>query len=88
MQEAQAKGAKLPAVDPLTGQAVTPDSLAAYDAVFNPDKWQARQTSKPVTIQSTPGLTVLQGGSVPPDSGQVTIVRTQSIPTTPTPKAA
>lgn len=88
VQEAQANGSKLPESDPLTGLPVTPDSLAAYDAVFNPDKWQVRQISKPVTIQSTPGLTVLQGGSVPPDSGQVTIERTQSILTTPTSKAA
>ena len=83
VQEAQASGAKLPTVDPLTGQPVTPDSLAAYDAAFNPDKWRTRETSKPVTIQSSPGLTVLQGGPVPPDSGKVTILRTQGVGSAP-----
>lgn len=79
VQEAQANGTKLPEVDPLTGQPVTPDSLAAYDAAFNPDKWRMRETSKPVTIQSSAGTSVIQGGSVPPDSGPVTIVRTQTV---------
>jgi len=79
VREAQTNGAKLPTADPLTGQPVTPDSLAAYDAVFNPDQWRTSETTKPITIRSSPGLTAIQGGPVPPDSGPVTMVRTQTV---------